>query len=189
MIKVDRNKVIAYGACVVAGLAIGVGITTRSLLKREQEVSTLHTQLLEKELEVSNLRTQLSIVESKNSVTEETVERKKDGSETIRRVTKVVEDRKSDTVVEEKKEVQTERQLAVQETVQKETLTAPAQSGEGRLGLNLGIATRLDTELRLSYSLDLSYEVGYRIAPRVGVEFTGLTGGLKAGTLGLEIRL
>jgi len=174
---------------VAAGLLLFTGLTLfrskQAVTVLEEEKSSLQSTVLTLSNELTRITRQLETAESKSQRIKERIVKKKDGTEVVERTTETVEDRQTSEKQETEKQTATTEQRTETVTTEKSKVTVETES---RLGLDVGAGVRVDRQLGLGVSVDLSYEVKYRLAPRIGVELD-LGGKPKAGTLGVEVKL
>jgi hypothetical protein len=179
--------------------AVGLGLLSLSLVrscnKQKTLVETYEQQLTELRQTIAMQERQLSErTDEQTIVREDITEQRVDG--TIRRIKR---ERESTSV--KKIEVSEKATQATTETKEsavvatKTEVTVPASSS---LGLDLGVGLRFplypqvdrDTWHEPVWQFDVSYELAYGIAPRVGVEFPLAFSNMPSAVyVGVEVRL
>lgn len=175
----------AVGWAVTSVVCVSLVRTSRTLRKERTEIQTqLDTTLRQ----LSATERQLAEARDVETVVKEViVETRKDGTRTETKRESATVDK---TKTERKETEVTDKREDTRRTTTQVVDVAPAEPA--RLGLNLGVALRWDDRLSLvpeALAVDVSYELGYRLAPRVGVEMPPTLGKPTSYTVGVEVRL
>lgn len=154
----------------------------------KQTVTTLTVEIerITKELESStNSSTEADVVET---ITED----KKAGTVVTKRRAKTKQAQTTITKATETKEATKSEQK--QEVTEAKTVTKIIREqvtvkGPSRLGLDIGIGSGLSLDGKLNWNVDASYELKYRLAPRIGIELVPTFNKIQSIELGVELKL
>jgi hypothetical protein len=119
---------------------------------------------------------------------------RKNGTKVTERRTERASEKQEVVKQQETKQVETTQQQESQFARKTTIETIETQGGGGRLGLNISLGSRIGLrpfEYDSTY-IDVSYELMYQIAPRIGVEYDKFPDQLTKPSkvsVGLEIRL
>lgn len=189
-----NETAIRYISAAVLGISLflsGGGETASTISSHEETAETYKQTINSLTAELERVTRELNSSMTRDEDIVEVTQTKKDGSSVTRKKTK----RKEKTIVKqiEVKETEKVSESAIATDSTKRTETARVEtntsSSGGRLGLDISIGSRIDRELAVGWTLDVSYEYKYRLAPRLGIEMNTTLSAPKAITVGLEIRL
>lgn len=165
----------------------GAQETTR--IEEERQTALKTVEVLSQE--VNRLTVQLEQSSSKQQDVVETITERKDGTKVTKRTIKSKEDTQTKQISTQEnskqESVKTLDQSTTERKVNTVTISKPMDGG-ARLGLGLGVATRIGLDWSLGVTPYVSYETKYRIAPSVGVEFNSTFSVPRAVYVGLEFR-
>jgi hypothetical protein len=177
----------------VAAFLLGAA-TVKSCQQKKELVESYKQQLTQLRETIATQERQLSErTDTQVVVREDITEQKADG--TVRRIK-----RERESVSVKQTETKEATKVAAKEETresQSATRREVTESSRARLGLDVGIGTRLDAAKlgagdvsdSFNWTLDVSYELGYHLAPVVGVEFSPAFGVPTSYSIGVEVRL
>lgn len=173
-----KYGLIAVLVLAIAGMAFNAFRTKERMEQHIEEKSVLTETVKQLTAENERLQKTIDSTENKEQTVVETIVERKDGT----RVTKRQIENKQQTITkqvetkESTKETQVDLNKVVDTTKKTSVVTVTEPAGSGRLGLDISLGALLDLDrgMKPGLYLDFSYELGYNLAPRVGIVYDAL---------------